>query len=217
MSASRLGEQYLPENSRSTFAQLKIDGILVGHAFASHWNCGDYQVCWVTQLVVHRQYRRDRVATMLLIGIHHETDNVFGIMSSHPGACKALARACGGGQRTPGTSWGPQIAFANRNNPGIPLTYFSLDFAREHAAEIMAGSPVSYVRDAQLRGNIFNHDGRSTVSLECGVDSNFYIDHTETNEAVERLEKAGHWSLGKLPDGHEFLVLFERDDVSDDE
>lgn len=73
-----------------------IDGVLAGNAFACRWEYSGRQVCWVTQLVVHSDYRERRLATTLLSHLIDNDDDVFGIMSSHPAACKALAKAVGG-------------------------------------------------------------------------------------------------------------------------
>lgn len=97
MSAARLGAQCLPTGSRSTYVMITIDGVLCGNAFACHWEYAGLQGCWVTQLVVHRDYRERRLATTLLLTlIDNNNDDVMGITSSHPAACKALAKAVGG-------------------------------------------------------------------------------------------------------------------------
>lgn len=76
---------------------------------------GKRKVVWVTQLVVHSEYRERGLAKGLLSrlveddegGIWRETENgdgdregdggtVYGIMSTHPGACRAAARVFGG-------------------------------------------------------------------------------------------------------------------------
>ncbi|CAG9945410.1 unnamed protein product [Clonostachys rosea f. rosea IK726] len=185
MSASRLRAQCLPEGSRSSYARVTVNGTLAGHAFACRWQCGDRQVCWITQLVVHRDYRERRLATTLLLALLDSGDDIFGIMSSHPAACKALARA-----------------FGNFVFPQVPL-----DFARQHAAGVLTGSPVSYIKNARLCGNIFNSGDVS--GLKCGVDSNFFVDHDEPLDALARLKELGGWPLGDLPDGHEFLLVFD--------
>ncbi|KND91832.1 hypothetical protein TOPH_03363, partial [Tolypocladium ophioglossoides CBS 100239] len=185
MSASRLRAQCLPAGSRSSYARVTVDGVLAGNAFACRWRYKGRQVFWVTQLVVHRDYRERRLATTLLLALLENDDDIFGIMSSHPAACKALAKA-----------------FGNFVFPHVPL-----DFARQHAADVMAGSPVSYIKGAKLCGSLF-HPG-DTTGLRCGVDSDFFVDHTEPLEALAWFKEMGEWPLGDLPDGHEFLLLFE--------
>ena len=53
-------------------------------------------MCWVTQLVVDRNYRERGLAKALLNQLKHEDINIYGIMSSHPAACLAAAKAFGG-------------------------------------------------------------------------------------------------------------------------
>lgn len=96
MSTDRLRAQCLPEGSRSTYVMATIDGVLAGNLFACRWEYAGRQICWVTQLVVHSDYRERRLATSLLSNLIDNDDDVFGIMSSHPAACKALAKAVGG-------------------------------------------------------------------------------------------------------------------------
>lgn len=71
-----------------------MNGLFVGNAFASRWVCGDdaTQMCWVTQLVVHKDYRKRGLATGLLEKLRDDGDGVVGIVSSHPAACLAAVR-----------------------------------------------------------------------------------------------------------------------------
>ena len=85
--------------------------------------------------------------------------------------------------------------------PHVPLEYI-----RGHAAGIMAGSPIAYVKDAKLRGSLFSPN---EVGLISGVDSNFLVDQGEPFKALAWLREEGIWPLGDLPDGHEFLLVFK--------
>ncbi|KAK2018661.1 hypothetical protein LZ32DRAFT_634731 [Colletotrichum eremochloae] len=186
MSADRLRAQCLPEGSNSTYANVTIDGVLAGNAFACRWEHAGRQVCWVTQLVVHSDYREQRLATVLLSTLIDSDDDVFGIASSHPAACKALAKAIG------------DFRFSD----------VSMDFAREHAANVLKASPITYIREAKLRGSLFHCD--DTSGMVSGVDSNYYVDHAEPFEALAWFKEGGNWPLGELPEGHEFLFLVEK-------
>jgi hypothetical protein len=159
-------------------------------------------VCWITQLVVHRDYRERRLATTLLLALLDSGDDIFGIMSSHPAACKALARAFGSEFLISLVGSKPALTRPDFVFPQVPL-----DFARQHAAGVLTGSPVSYIKNARLCGNIFNSGDVS--GLKCGVDSNFFVDHDEPLDALARLKELGGWPLGDLPDGHEFLLVFD--------
>ncbi|KAK2036412.1 hypothetical protein LZ31DRAFT_536413 [Colletotrichum somersetense] len=186
MGADRLRAQCLPDGSSSTYVTVSINGVLAGNAFACRWEHAGRQVCWVTQLVVHSDYRERRLATTLLLTLIDDDDDVFGIMSSHPAACKALAKAVG----------------------DIRFSEVSMDFARNYAAGVLKASPVNYIRNAKLCGSLFNSD--DTTGMVSGVDSNFYVDHGEPLEALAWFKEDGNWPLGELPDGHEFLFLVEK-------
>jgi hypothetical protein len=71
----------------------------------------------------------------------------------------------------------------------------------------MAQSPIAYVKDARLCGSLFSSD--EAKGLISGVDSSFFVDHDEPLEALTWLRENRAWPLGDLPDGHEFLLLFE--------
>jgi len=186
MSASRLRAQCLPAGARCSYVSVTVDGVLAGNAFACRWDYQDRQVCWVTQLVVHCDYRERRLATGLLQKLRrNDDDEIFGIMSSHPAACMAASKA-----------------FAEFAFPHVPL-----DFARDHAAAIMAKSPIAYVENARLHGSLFaSGEASGLISV---VDSSFFVDHNEPLEALAWLGERGVWPLGDLPDGHEFLLVFE--------
>lgn len=84
-----------------------------------------------------------------------------------------------------------------------------------HARNIIAASPIAYVRDAKLCGTLFDPSGATaetdtnTDGLVSGVDTEFFVDHKEALSALAWLRKHELWSLGDLPDGHEFLLVFE--------
>ncbi|KAL8951508.1 MAG: hypothetical protein Q9183_007454, partial [Haloplaca sp. 2 TL-2023] len=83
----------------------------------------------------------------------------------------------------------------------------SLDFIKDHGAEIMASSPIDYISGAKLHGSLFDSDvNDDTIS---SVDTRFYVDHTEPYEALECVRESDDWLLGDLVDGCEFLVVFE--------
>ncbi|KDN70845.1 putative conserved hypothetical protein [Colletotrichum sublineola] len=138
------------------------------------------------QLVVHSDYREQRPATVLLSTLIDSDDDVFGIASSHPAACKTLAKAIG------------DFRFSD----------VSMDFAWEHAANVLKASPITYMREAKLRGSLFHSN--DTSGMVSGVDSNYYVDHAEPFEALAWFKEGGNWPLGELPEGHEFLFLVEK-------
>jgi hypothetical protein len=72
-----------------------VHGKLAGNAFACRWTVDGKTVCWITQLVVHGDYRERGIASGLLKRIEQDGDHAYGVMSSHPAACLAAAKAFG--------------------------------------------------------------------------------------------------------------------------
>lgn len=98
LSARRLREQYLPtstDQSGSFYIRVTVDGNLVGNAFACRWTCKGKTVCWITQLVVDQYHRGKGLASGLLRTLKQDHDDIYGVMSSHPAACLAAAKAFG--------------------------------------------------------------------------------------------------------------------------
>ena len=96
MSMSFLRNACLPSYADCSLVRATVDGRSIGHAITGRWKHDEDVVCWVTQLVVHRDYRSLGVATYLLQQVKEESDAIFGIASSNPLACMAAARAFGG-------------------------------------------------------------------------------------------------------------------------
>ena len=95
LSVGRLRADYL--TASGTYARVTTrDGRLVGNTFACRWTYdGDKNVCWVTQLVVHRDFRQRGLASGLLNLLRNDDDDFCGILSSHPAACLAAFKAFG--------------------------------------------------------------------------------------------------------------------------
>ncbi|OAA68083.1 Acyl-CoA N-acyltransferase [Niveomyces insectorum RCEF 264] len=204
MSATRLRDQVLPAGVDGTLVTATLDGVYAGHVFGCRWTAacgsddgtGPLRVCWVTQLVVHRDYRERGLATYMLRVLRGQCGSgsgdvdgatsavdVFGILSSQPAACLALARAVGG----PG-----DLA------PRFP-SY--VRFTRDAAKAVLAASPVPYVRSAKIIGG---------AVAPVTADTKFFVDHAEPRAALARFQaQRGHpFPLGDhLPAGHEFLLL----------
>lgn len=95
LSGRRLRQQCLPNGSESYHSRISVDGVLVGSAFACRWEQDGMNICWITQLVVDKEYRRRGFANGLLRSFRLETDDIYGIVSSHPAACLAASSAFG--------------------------------------------------------------------------------------------------------------------------
>lgn len=177
-----------------------MDGSLAGNAFACRWVYDNKTVCWVTQLVVHQDYRERGLAMGLLNQLRHYDDDIYGLMSSHPAACLAAAKAFGSKRIF-------MLVVNLMLNMIGSINIVRLDFIKEHAEEIMKASPIRYVKDAKLRGSVFNPEDAS--GLVSSVDTGFWVDHTEPIEALAWARDIVDWPLGELHDGHEFLLVLE--------
>ena len=83
LSKSRLRAQYLPDDATCSYVRVTVDDRLAGNAFACRWSYKARTVCWVTQLVVHSDFRERGLAFTLLNQLRQDDDDVYGIMSSH--------------------------------------------------------------------------------------------------------------------------------------
>lgn len=107
-------------------------------------------------------------------------------MSSHPAACMAATKSFTSCLQNP---------------------YVELDFIAAHAEEVIKSSPIEYIRDAKLHGKIV---GDKNSPMVCGVDTGFFVDHTEPNKVLREIQEDGGdsgWKLGELLEGHEFFLL----------
>jgi hypothetical protein len=95
LSKERLRNDYLPDGLLCSYVRVTVDGNLAGNAFACRWTVNGKKICWVTQLVVHQDYRERGLAVGLLNELRQDDDDVYGLMSSHPAACLAAAKAFG--------------------------------------------------------------------------------------------------------------------------
>lgn len=90
----------------------------------------------------------------------------------------------------------------------FPIDMINLNLIRVNADDIIQASPISYVRDAKLRGFLFNGFDASTV-LVCGVDNNFFVDHKEPEETLNSIYTTKKWLFGILPEFHEYFLVLE--------
>ena len=70
LSKEKLRAEYLPDGtgngSTCSYVRVVVNGRLAGHVFACRWKYNNKTICWVTQLVVHHDYRERGLATGLL-------------------------------------------------------------------------------------------------------------------------------------------------------
>lgn len=82
------------------------------------------------------------------------------------------------------------------------------DFVRDHAAGVLAASPIPYIKNATPKGRLF--DQQDATGAVSSVFTGFYVDHEEPLACLASLEQTGQrWPVGKLLDGHEFLFMVE--------
>lgn len=93
MSVNRL-RGYLPgKDARIATARLE-NGVLIGYALAALFQKRACQINWVTQLVVHRDYRHRLVGSTILNSVWGFSNHfAWGIASANPYAIRALEKA----------------------------------------------------------------------------------------------------------------------------
>ncbi len=69
----------------------------------------------------------------------------------------------------------------------------------------MRASAILYVKDAKLCGTVF--DPEDSTGLVAGVNTEFFVDHTEPLKVLKQVRRKLTWPLGDLPDGYEFLLV----------
>ncbi|KAH9216827.1 hypothetical protein DL95DRAFT_362868 [Leptodontidium sp. 2 PMI_412] len=183
ISPKLLRKKILPDGGNNTFISTARGNELLGILFATRWMYKGKSILWVTQLCVHLEYRNEGIAKGLLSALNTNEDYAIGILSSHPFSISAVARVFGNG-----------------------LEDVDLYTMRLEARDIMATCPVTYVRDAKLRGSLFEHEPEDGT-LSC-ADTQFWVDHREPDEALNLIKEKGRlWPFGHLPEGHEYLLL----------
>ena len=204
LSKNPLRAQYLSDNVTCSYVRVTIEDRLAGNAFACRWRYNERIVCWVTQLVVHSDFRERGLAASLLNQLRQDDDNIYGLMSSHPAACLAAAKAFGSKRHT-------TLQYCDFNFDNYTLTgginAVAVDFIRNNADAIMRVSPIDYVKNAELRGNLF--DPQDISGAISSVYTKFFVDHTEPLDALEWVRERLDWPLGELFDGYEFLFIIE--------
>src|SRR4051812_13019826 len=116
-----------------------VDGHLAGNAFACHWAYNVRSLCWITQLVVHRDYRERGLAIGLLNELRQDGDDVYGPMSSHLTACLAAAKVFGSKHTLRTCIMNSALTIVDAINA------VQLGFMRDHAEAIIKASPINYV------------------------------------------------------------------------
>ena len=149
-------------------------------------------------MVVDREYRERGLAKVLLNQLRQDDDDIYGLMSSHP-AWRLR-------KHLEVSTLIYYIVDSVLKITGSINTH-QLDFIGEHAKAIMEASPLGYVKDSKLYGSLFNPEDTSG-HVSC-VNTGFFVDHAEPLEALAWVREEWNWPLGKLYDGHEFVLILE--------
>jgi GNAT superfamily N-acetyltransferase len=167
ITAKQLRQQILPkgpENEISNiYIRMKINNILVGNLFAQYYmyNEHDVSVIWITQLCVHRDFRNQGIAKQILsclLPYHckwsHGKDmgTPIGILSSHPFAIVAVLEVFAEGLKE-------LLTYPTNED-------YALEMTKDHASWAMETCPVSCVRNAKLRGKMFDEDKKTRKTAD---------------------------------------------------
>jgi len=198
MSAARLRQQCLPLEvlGDCTYVRYLKNGRLVANTFACTWTYGynKKKVCWITQLVVETSMRSQGIATKMLVALRDLDIGYYGIITSHPYACCAMAHAFENTQRME------------------KVREYAQDFLYDCGTRFLRSSPIEYVRTAKLRrAPEWNAPSTPYDLTEDTVDTSFYDDHKEQKAILEAMEGSGkiwgEWDWGDLTEGHEHLII----------
>lgn len=93
LSVDRIREWF--DNQNSNLYVAKVDERIIGYAIAARIKVAYWgYISWVTQLVVHTEFRNQDIAKQLLYSIWCESSNfAWGIVSANPYAIRALEKA----------------------------------------------------------------------------------------------------------------------------
>ncbi|KAI5845292.1 hypothetical protein DFP73DRAFT_513051 [Morchella snyderi] len=176
----------------TTLVRIYVQDKLVGYAFGTRWplNERDGDVCWITQVVVDRNYRGVGLATTLLSKFKTSTDVLYGIMSQHPAAIMALKRAV----------------------LGTGISYHDLSYTQAYAREVLQKSIIEAHKDVVLRGTLFHEIACNPGDdgIVCCVETNLMLTHDDALSALRYLEQRGKsWDFGQLHNGLGFIALIE--------
>lgn len=161
------------------------------------------KVGWVTQLVVHSDFREQGLATGLCRLLSKRGAVSWGILSSHPAAVMAMARGLGG-----------EFFISTCRKKSHELIFIldgieevDLKYMQNSAWYTMNASPIPYVRDAPFSGSLFGFSLPRKSDNVASADTKFYVGHAEPDKALERVKGQGRWPLGGLAPGHEYLLI----------
>ena len=177
LSARRLRRWFDSENSRIYWARLGSK--LVGYATSVHMKTYLGIVSWVTQFVVHEDYRNQGIGTNLLFAVWRLEDHfAWGLLTANPYAVRALEKA------TQRRCEPDRI----KKNKRVLLKH--------------GWTHVPYV-DEHMNVDVGN--GRSRIHTE------FFVDHSDVNDMLQRVTESLSWKLGEIREGWEWFAFTFKD------
>ena len=133
---------------------------------------------WITQLVIHHDYRGKGYATTLLrFLIESWKPSIVGVASAHPHTIMAVQHAS--------------------------TAIFDESFIQNNLLQIIKKCNIPYLTDTAV---IDIPESANEPRFQ--VDTQFYADHSEPLKALHSLPLGAKWPLGPLLEGHEFIVIF---------
>nr|VFJ95687.1 MAG: Acetyltransferase (GNAT) family protein [Candidatus Kentron sp. LFY] len=179
LSASKIRDCWL-ENKTANLYTVRLEKELIGYAIAIRPKYKDYGVfSWVTQLVVHEDYRNQGIAKRLLFSIWGlSNDFAWGLLTANPYAIRALEKA------TRRRCSPERIAINQRK---------LFNIARENLG--------GYYGIDKESARIVGETGSK-------IDTRFFVDHSRIPEMVEGASSNGvPWVLGELEEGWEWFAF----------
>ena len=194
---------------------------VTGHAFFKHFMYKDKKVCWITQLVVHPDYRSRGYAKLLLQKACYGT-NLIGIASTHPHAIMA-ARFCKKGtvlidsiNQVQDIVRGSDIKYIkdceckNENGYFMINTKFFVKHPFETSHVIDGSKETSHVIDGTKEGSHVIDGSKETSHVIDGSKETSQIGTKEGSHVIDgskETSQIGTKEGSYLPNGHEFIVV----------
>jgi 2-polyprenyl-3-methyl-5-hydroxy-6-metoxy-1,4-benzoquinol methylase/GNAT superfamily N-acetyltransferase len=182
LSAKKLLE-WLPSDEADIYVA-RFHENLIGYAIAVRANIYNLgTISWVTQFVVHTDYRNLDIGTYLLRHIWGmSNDYAWGVVTSNPYAIRALEKAT--------RRRSDPLEMIKKCN-GKMRAYKLLEFGNSHI------------------GNYINADTECLFTNETSqLNTEFNIDHSMINERIANVSKNGsNWIMGTLRDSWEWFAF----------
>ena len=185
LSLDKIKQQFLFDNNNYiVIATDFTTSEVIGHAIGARFYCDFLKghASWITQLVVHTDYRNKGVATRLCqLSWNPKIDYVCGIVSSNPYAIEALSNATN-----------------CVIEPRLIIQYLP---------QLITLSNIPYLTNAlTTASNTLPTASPTTIQIDrCVLNTNFHICHDEVDQIRRSI---ADWLLGELYEGEEYAVVY---------